>query len=75
MRPIADANLTGKRVYILADPNRLAQYVYGGLGGTIGPRTETRAGFEIDGVEFKMSLDFAVGPIDFRGGVTAKGEA
>lgn len=73
LTPVGDANLTGTRFYVLADPMRLANYVYGSLGGQMGPRTEARQGFEIDGVEFKLSLDFAVGAIDYRGAVTGAG--
>jgi pyruvoyl-dependent arginine decarboxylase (PvlArgDC) len=73
MTAIGDANLTGTRFYMLADPSQLANYIYGYLAGDEGPRTDVRAGFEIDGVEFKISLDFAVGAIDYRGGVTGAG--
>jgi hypothetical protein len=70
---IGDANLTGTRFYVLADPSQLANYIYGYLGSQAGPRTQVREGFDIDGVEFKLSLDFAVGAIDFRGGVSGAG--
>lgn len=71
---IADANLgIGTRFYVLADPGRLPNYVYGYLGGASGPRSEVRQGFEIDGVEFKIAIDFGVGAIDYRGGVTGAG--
>jgi hypothetical protein len=73
LTPIGDANLSGARFYVLADPSRLPNYIYGFLGGQAGPRTEVRAGFEVDGIEFKLAIDFAVGAIDFRGGVTHAG--
>ncbi len=73
MRPVGDANLTGSRFYMLADPARLANYMYGYLNGATGPRTEVRNGFETDGVEFKLALDFGVGAIEFRGGVSGAG--
>lgn len=73
LTPLADANLTGTRFYVMADPADFPNYVYGSLGSQSGPRTEVRAGFEVDGVEFKLALDFAVGAIDFRGGVTGAG--
>ena len=72
MIALGDANLTGVRYYVLADPAQLPNYIYGFIGGA-GPRTETRSGFEVDGVEFKIALDFGVGAIDFRGGVTGAG--
>ena len=70
--PITDANLTGTRFYVLADPGVLPNYVYGYVAGG-GPRFEVRNGFESDGVEWKLALDFGVGAIDFRGGVTGAG--
>ena len=72
IRVVSDANLTGTRFYVLANPSELANYVYGYLGGQ-GPRTESRAGFEVDGVEFKVALDFGVGAIEYRAGVTGAG--
>jgi hypothetical protein len=74
IRPVGDANLgTGTRFYVLADPGTLANYVYGFLGGVEGPRTALRDGWRSDGIEFKLSLDFGCGTIDFRGGVTGAG--
>ena len=31
-----------------------------------GPQTTTRAGFDVDGVEVKVSLDFGAGFVDWR---------
>ncbi len=72
MMPISDANLTGTRFYVFASPDALPNYVYGFVGGS-GPRTEVRNGFNVDGIEFKLALDFGCGAIDFRGGVTGAG--
>lgn len=72
IEPIADANLSGTRFYVFADPARVPCFVYGYIGGG-GPRTESRSGFEVDGVEFKVALDFGVGAIDYRGAVTGAG--
>ena len=75
MVAIGDANLgTQVRFYMLADPAQLPQYVYGFLEGQNGPRTMAREGFNVDGVEFKLSLDFACGAVDFRGGCTGAGQ-
>lgn len=73
LTPVADANLTGDRWYLLADPAILANYVYGYIGGASGPMTSVRQGFETNGVEFKVELDFGCGAIDYRGGVTNQG--
>ncbi len=37
------------------------------LSGAEGPQTETRAGFEIDGVQTKVRLDFEAAFVDWRG--------
>lgn len=36
------------------------------LDGNRNPRTETRMGFEVDGMEIKIAMDFGVNPTDFR---------
>jgi len=73
LTPVTDANLTGSRFYLLADPAELEQYVYGYLEGANGPRTEVRNGFTTDGIEFKLALEFACGAIEYRAGVTGAG--
>jgi len=60
MEAISDANLTGTRFYVLASPAALPNYVYGLVGDT-GPRTEMRNGFNVDGIEFKVAIDFCGG--------------
>jgi hypothetical protein len=40
---------------------------YGYLEGNTGPYTETRTGFEVDGIEIKARHDFATKAIDWRG--------
>lgn len=52
--------------YLIADPARLEGLEYAYLQGAEGPQTETRAGFEVDGVEVKVRLDFGAGFIDYR---------
>lgn len=41
--------------------------VYAYLAGQSGPRTETRMGFNVDGMEIKVSEDFGAGVVDYRG--------
>ncbi|MGH0031731.1 MAG: prohead protease/major capsid protein fusion protein [Myxococcota bacterium] len=73
IEPLTDANLTGVRFYVLADPAELPNYVYGTLEGQSGPRTEVKTGFRVDGIEVKVAIDFACGAIEYRGGVTGAG--
>jgi len=71
--PISDANLSGARFYVFADPTELPCFIYGYLRGQSGPRTEVRPGFRSDGIEFKVSVRFGCGAIDYRGGVSGAG--
>jgi len=74
MRVVADANLSGTRFYTLADPAQLATFVYGRIGPDTGPRIESRAGHAgLDGVEFKVALDFGAGVADWRGVASGAG--
>ena len=70
---VGDANLTGVRGYVLSDPGVGSNYIYGFLGTANGPRTEVRSGFSTDGIEMKLSLEFGVGAVDYRFGVTFPG--
>ena len=49
----------------LDQPIDLIEYAY--LAGNNGPDIQTRAGFEIDGVQTRCRHDFAAKPIDWRG--------
>ncbi|MFT4015066.1 MAG: Mu-like prophage major head subunit gpT family protein [Paracoccus sp. (in: a-proteobacteria)] len=53
--------------YIVADPATVDGLEYAYLEGAPGPQIETRAGFEVDGVQIKVRLDFGSGWIDHRG--------
>ena len=37
------------------------------LNGVEAPRLETRQGFDVDGIEYKVALDVGVRALDFRG--------
>lgn len=53
--------------YVVADPATMDGLEYAYLEGVPGPQMETRAGFEVDGVQTKIRLDFGAGWIDHRG--------
>lgn len=63
------------RYYLVADPARLEGLEFAYLQGAEGPQTETRAGFEVDGVEVKVRLDFGAGFNDYRGWYQQPGSA
>lgn len=68
LMPIADANITGNKWWLFADPAAAPVYVYGYLGGANGPMTTAGAVQGVDGFEVSVLLDFACGAVDFRGG-------
>lgn len=69
--PIHDAELDdyngGLGWYLATDPGDCDTLVYGYLAGEEGLTTETKMGFEVDGVEIKARLAFGAGVDDFRG--------
>lgn len=72
MEPIWDANLSGVRYYVLADPSQGSNYIHGTLNNQP-PRFEVRPGFEVEGVQVKVVHDFGCGAVDYRYGVTGAG--
>lgn len=65
---IVEPRLTSAtRWYMIADPAQIDGLEYAYLEGAPGPQIETRAGFEVDGVQIKVRLDFGAGWIDHRG--------
>jgi hypothetical protein len=53
--------------YLFADPALIDTIEYAYLDGEEGLYTESRLGFDVDGVEIKGRLDFAAKAIDYRG--------
>ena len=53
--------------YVAADPAMIDGLEYAYLEGAPGPQIETRQGFEVDGIQIKVRLDFGCGWIDHRG--------
>ncbi len=53
--------------YLAADPATVDTVEYCYLEGNEGVYTETRVGFEVDGVEMKVRHDFAAKALDYRG--------
>lgn len=53
--------------YVAADPATIDGLEYAYLEGAPGPQIETRQGFEVDGVQMKVRLDFGCGWVDHRG--------
>lgn len=53
--------------YLAAGVNRIDLIEYGFLDGEEGPVLESRAGWDVDGLEIKCRHDFAAKVIDYRG--------
>lgn len=64
---IVDARITGNQWYLYASPGVVDTFEYAYLEGEQGVFTETREGFEVDGMEIKARLVFGAAWIDYRG--------
>lgn len=64
---IVDARITGNQWYLYAAPGMVDTFEYAYLEGEQGVFTETREGFEVDGMEIKARLVFGAAWIDYRG--------
>ncbi|MCK1672720.1 HK97 family phage prohead protease [Bradyrhizobium sp. 150] len=61
------------RWWLFADKSEVDELEYAHLAGAPGPQTETKIGFEVDGVQTKVRLDFGCGAVDWRGSYTNAG--
>ena len=59
--------VSATRWYLAADPATIEGLEYSYLESSPGPQIETRAGFTVDGLEFKVRLDFGAGWVEHRG--------
>lgn len=64
---------SNKDWYLAAANGSIDTIEYAYLDGAEGPVTETRDGFEVDGVQIKARLDFGAKAIDWRGLYKGKG--
>lgn len=52
--------------YVFADPSNLAALEYAYLSSAQGPQIQSREGWDVLGMEFRVTLDFGCGPVDYR---------
>ncbi|MFZ5959847.1 prohead protease/major capsid protein fusion protein [Pseudomonas knackmussii] len=64
---IVDARIQGNQWYLYSAPGVVDTFEYAYLEGEQGVFTETRQGFEVDGMEIKARLVFGAAWIDYRG--------
>lgn len=62
-----EPRLTGFQWYVAADPATIDGLVYAHLASEPGPQVAHRAGFDVDGVEMRVRLDFGCSFIEHRG--------
>ena len=55
------------RWYVTADPAEIDGLEYAYLAGGEGPQVESKSGWDVDGVEIRVILDYGAGFIDHRG--------
>lgn len=67
------ARLTGTAYYGFADPNIAPCIEVAFLEGVQDPVLEMQDGWRVDGVEWKVRLDYGVGGVDFRGAIKNPG--
>ena len=63
---LVEPRLPNGHWYVAADPAVISGLEYATLEGSPGPQIETRAGFEVDGVQIRVRLDFGAGWVDHR---------
>lgn len=63
-----------KRWYLVADTAEIDGLEFAYLAGSPGPQVESKVGFEIDGVQVKVRLDFGGGFVDWRGWYSNAGQ-
>jgi hypothetical protein len=72
---IVTPRITDYSWYLLADPARAAAIIHGYLRGQQGIYTDTRVGFEVDGVEYKGRTDFSAKAVGHQGAYRNPGAA
>jgi hypothetical protein len=62
------------RWYLAADPAAIDGLEFAYLSGAPGPQVQSRAGFHVDGLEVRVSLDWGAGFVEHRGWYTNAGK-
>lgn len=70
---VVEPRMTGGQWYIAADPSQPVSLEYSYLAGAPGPQVSSQIGFRVDGIEYKVALDFGAGWLDYRGWVKNPG--
>lgn len=71
--PLVEPRIGDSSWYLFADPASLPVLEYAYLASAPGPQLSSREGFDVLGTEFRVTLDFGAGAIDWRGAVRNPG--
>jgi hypothetical protein len=66
MEPVVDAQISGNRWYLFAEPTAAPAVVYGYVDGNDGPMVTTDTDFDTQSLKVRVGLDFAAGAVDWR---------
>ncbi|QIG79984.1 prohead protease/major capsid protein fusion protein [Stakelama tenebrarum] len=67
LTPVVDATVSGNAWELYADPAQLPVFHYGYLRSAPGPRVMMEEPFNVDGMAWRVTLDFYAGATDYRG--------
>lgn len=68
LKLIVEPRLTSTTAwFVVASPATVDGLEFAHLAGSEGPQIESRAGFEVDGVQIRVRLDYGAGFVDHRG--------
>lgn len=70
---VGTRRITGTRRYLFADPMEAPVLEVAFLDGAQEPVLDRQDGFEVDGMRWKVRLDYGVAAIDYRGAITNAG--
>jgi len=66
LQQVTEASMTGNAWELYADPAELPAFNYGYLADSPGPRVLTEEPFNVDGMAFRVTLDFHASAVDYR---------
>lgn len=64
---VVDANITGNKWFVFADPGTYPVIVHGYVAGTSGPAVRSELDFDTRALKVAVGLDFGYGAVDYRG--------
>ncbi len=67
LEALVEPRLSGNAWYVFSDPAQLAVLEYAYLSSAQGPQMASREGWDVLGMEFRVTLDFGCGAVDWRG--------